>query len=465
MTDAVVADWINETVIAEALLDAEREDPARVRAILDKARLLQGLDLHDVATLSAVTAPDLLAEVFEAASFVKDEIYGQRIVFFAPLYFSNICQNECTYCAFRKSNRDLQRRILTLEEVARETAALVDQGHKRLLLIAGEAFPGKGFTYLLDAIATIYAVRRDKGEIRRINVNVAPLSVEEFRELKQTNIGTYQLFQESYHRRTYADVHVGGRKTDFDWRATAIDRAMEAGIDDVGIGPLYGLYDWRFETLAMMQHIAHLEQRFGVGCHTISVPRIEPAMGSEMSEHPPYAVSDADFKKLVAILRLAVPYTGIIMSTRETPEMRRETLSVGVSQISGGSRTDPGGYTRAAAEDASQFTRGDHRSLDQVVQDIAEIGYVPSFCTACYRMGRTGKDFMDMAKPGLIREMCGPNALSTFVEYLEDYASPATAEAGERAIGEELDRMAPKIRRYADTMIRKVREGKRDVFR
>nr|WP_294526519.1 [FeFe] hydrogenase H-cluster radical SAM maturase HydG [uncultured Rhodopila sp.] len=465
MTDAVVADWINETVIAEALLDAEREDPARVRAILDKARELQGLDLHDVATLSAVTAPDLLAEVFEAARFVKDEIYGQRIVFFAPLYFSNICQNECTYCAFRKSNRDLQRRILTLEEVARETEALVDQGHKRLLLIAGEAFPDKGFTYLLDAIATIYAVKRDKGEIRRINVNVAPLSVEEFRELKQTNIGTYQLFQESYHRRTYAQVHVGGRKADFDWRATAIDRAMEAGIDDVGIGPLYGLYDWRFETLAMMQHIAHLEQRFGVGCHTISVPRIEPAMGSDMSEHPPHAVSDADFKKLVAILRLAVPYTGIIMSTRETPEMRRETLSVGVSQISGGSRTDPGGYTRAAAEDASQFTRGDHRSLDQVVQDIAEIGYVPSFCTACYRMGRTGKDFMDMAKPGLIREMCGPNALSTFVEYLEDYASPATAEAGERAIGEELDRMAPKIRRYADTMIRKVREGKRDVFR
>ena len=465
MTDAVVADWINETVIAEALTDAEREDPVRVRAILDKARLLQGLDLHDVATLSAVTAPDLLAEVFEAASFVKDEIYGQRIVFFAPLYFSNICQNECTYCAFRKSNRDLQRRILTLEEVARETEALVDQGHKRLLLIAGEAFPDKGFTYLLDAIATIYAVKRDKGEIRRINVNVAPLSVEEFRELKQTNIGTYQLFQESYHRRTYAEVHVGGRKTDFDWRATAIDRAMEAGIDDVGIGPLYGLYDWRFETLAMMQHIAHLEHRFGVGCHTISVPRIEPAMGSELSENPPYAVSDADFKKLVAILRLAVPYTGIIMSTRETPEMRRETLSVGVSQISGGSRTDPGGYTRAAAEDASQFTRGDHRSLDQVVQDIAEIGYVPSFCTACYRMGRTGKDFMDMAKPGLIREMCGPNALSTFVEYLEDYASPATAEAGERAIGEELDRMTPKIRRYADTMIRKVREGKRDVFR
>jgi len=214
-----------------------------------------------------------------------------------------------------------------------------------------------------------------------------------------------------------------------------------------------------------MQHIAHLEQRFGVGCHTISVPRIEPAMGSEMSEHPPHAVSDADFKKLVAILRLAVPYTGIIMSTRETPEMRRETLSVGVSQISGGSRTDPGGYTRAAAEDASQFTRGDHRSLDQVVQDIAEVGYVPSFCTACYRVGRTGKDFMDMAKPGLIREMCGPNALSTFVEYLEDYASPATAEAGERTIGDELDRMTPRIRRYAETMIRKVRGGKRDVFR
>jgi 2-iminoacetate synthase len=359
----------------------------------------------------------------------------------------------------------LVRKVLTLEEVAQETAALVDQGHKRVLLIAGEAFPERGFGYLLDSIAAIYGVKRDNGEIRRVNINVAPLTVAEFRALKQAGIGTYQLFQETYHRATYAEVHVGGRKVDFDWRVSAMDRAMEAGIDDVGLGVLLGLCDWRFDVLALMQHIAHLEQDFGVGCHTISVPRIEPAVGSEMSLHPPHAVSDADFKKIVAILRLAVPYTGLIMSTRETPEMRRETLSLGISQISGGSRTNPGGYTQAEAEDASQFTRGDHRSLDDVVRDIAEVGFVPSFCTACYRTGRTGKDFMDMAKPGLIRDMCGPNALSTFVEYLEDYASPEAAAAGERAISAELDRMSPKIRRYSETMIRKVRAGKRDVFR
>ena len=465
MTDVSAVAWLDETIIADALRQAETKDPAHVLSILDKARQLKGLNLEDVAALAAVTNADLLAAMFEAARFVKDEIYGQRIVFFAPLYFSNICLNECVYCAFRKSNQDLVRKILSLQEVAEETAALVDQGHKRVLLIAGEAFPDKGFQYLLDAIAAIYAVKRDNGEIRRINVNVAPLAVEQFRALKEAGIGTYQLFQETYHRQTYGEVHIGGKKTDFDWRVTAIDRAMQGGIDDVGLGVLLGLYDWRFEILALMQHIAHLEQTFGVGCHTISVPRIEPAVGSEMSEHPPHAISDFDFKKIVAILRLAVPYTGIIMSTRETPEMRRETLALGVSQISGGSRTDPGGYTHAEAEDASQFTRGDHRCLDEVVKDISELGYIPSFCTACYRLGRTGKDFMDVAKPGLIREMCGPNALSTFVEYLEDYASPETAEAGEHAIKQELDRMTPKTRRYSETMIKKVRGGKRDVLR
>ncbi|CAH2601297.1 [FeFe] hydrogenase H-cluster radical SAM maturase HydG [Rhodovastum atsumiense] len=458
-------DWIDEAAIAGALGSPARDDPGQVRAILDKARTLTGLGLAEVAVLSTVTSPDLLAEVFDAARTVKDEIYGRRVVLFAPLYFSNICQNECVYCAFRKNNHELSRRFLTLEEVAQETAALVEQGHKRLLLIAGEAFPGKGFSYLLDAIATIYGVHRDRGEIRRINVNVAPLTVEEFRALKAAGIGTYQLFQETYHRPTYAEVHVAGPKTDFAWRVSAMDRAMEAGIDDVGLGVLFGLYDWRFEILALMQHIAHLEQCFGVGCHTISVPRIEPAVGSAMSEAPPYAVSDDDFRKLIAILRLAVPYTGMIMSTRETPAMRRESLLLGISQISGGSRTNPGGYTETDAEDASQFQRGDHRSLDEVVHDVAEAGFLPSFCTACYRRGRTGKDFMDMAKPGLIREMCGPNGLSTFVEYLEDYASPATVRAGNQAIQAELERMPEKIRHYSETMIRKVHEGKRDVFR
>lgn len=459
------ADWLDEAAIRDTLARAERPDPARVRDILAEAETLGGLDADDVAVLASVRDPDLTHEVFDAAKRVKDEIYGPRIVFFAPLYFSNICANECVYCAFRRSNHALDRKVLTIDELKAETAALIDQGHKRVLLIGGEAFPKEGFRYLLDAIEAIYSVKRGRGEIRRINVNVAPLSTDEFRQLKAAHIGTYQLFQETYDRQVYASVHVDGRKADFDWRATAIDRAMEGGIDDVGLGVLYGLADWRFDTLALMQHVAHLEDRFGVGCHTISVPRMEPALGSDVASAPPHAVSDADFEKIVAILRLAVPYTGLIMSTRETPEMRRKTIALGVSQISGGSRTNPGGYATPVAEDAAQFERGDHRSLDEVVRDVAEHGCIPSFCTACYRMGRTGADFMDLAKPGLIREMCGPNAVSSFAEYLIDYGSEETRAAGDRAIAAEIAAMEPKTRRYSETMMRKVRQGKRDVFR
>jgi 2-iminoacetate synthase len=463
--NGAVADWLGEARIAEAIKAGERAEVGQVREILAKASELHGLSLEDVAILSTTQDKELLSEIFSAAERVKNEIYGPRIVMFAPLYFSNICINECVYCAFRRSNTELERKVLTQEELAAETAALIDQGHKRLLLIGGEAFPKDGFQYVLDAIATIYSVKRDNGEIRRVNVNLAPLTVEQFRALKDAKIGTYQLFQETYDRKVYAQMHLDGRKTDFDWRATAIDRAMEGGIDDVGLGVLFGLADWRFDVLSLMQHIAHLEERFGVGCHTISVPRLEPAFGSRVSLHPPAPVSDDDFMKIVAILRLAVPYTGMIMSTRETPEMRRATFALGVSQISGGSRTNPGGYATPVAEDAAQFERGDHRSLDEVVRDIAAGGRVPSFCTACYRLGRTGQDFMDLAKPGLIREMCGPNALASFVEYILDYGSPETAAAGDTAIAAELAVMEPKIRRYSETMIRKVRAGKRDVFR
>jgi 2-iminoacetate synthase len=466
MTEASQASWLDEARIAGILATTASPDPIRIRDILAKARELKGLALDEVAALMAVEDETMLNAMFDTARWVKNEIYGRRIVMFAPLYFSNACCNECVYCAFRKSNHALARKSLSLAEVAKETEALIDQGHKRILLIAGESISDDSFQFLLDAIATVYSVKKGKGEIRRVNVNVAPLSVDQFRALKAAGIGTYQIFQETYHRKTYAEVHVDGRKTDFDWRLNAIDRAMEAGIDDVGIGPLLGLADWRFDILAMMSHIGHLEERFGVGCHTISVPRMEPALGSSMASRPPHAVSDADFKKIVAILRLAVPYTGIIMSTRETPEMRRDTFSLGVSQISGGSRTDPGGYSAAAAgEDAGQFQMGDHRPLDAVVRDVAEVGYTPSFCTACYRMGRTGRDFMDLAKPGLIQEMCGPNALSTFAEYLADYASPETVAAGEQAIAAELALMPAKIQRYSETMVAKVRQGKRDVFR
>jgi 2-iminoacetate synthase len=465
VTNSQRADWLDDSRITSALSQAANHDAGRVREILEKARELKGLSERDVATLCTVRDPDLVAEMFDAARFAKNEIYGPRIVMFAPLYFSNICTNECVYCAFRRSNKELDRKALTLEEVEQETAALIDQGHKRVLLIGGEAFPKTGFQYLLDAIERIYSVKRGRGEIRRVNVNVAPLTIDQFRDLKAAQIGTYQLFQETYHRPTYAAMHLDGPKADFDWRATAIDRAMEAGIDDVGLGPLFGLADWRYEMLALMQHIGHLEDKFGVGCHTISVPRMEPAVGSDVSLNPPHMVSDDDFKKIVAILRLAVPYTGIIMSTRETAEMRRATFELGVSQISGGSRTNPGGYATPAEEQAAQFTRGDHRSLDEVVRDVAECGHVPSFCTACYRMGRTGADFMDLAKPGLIREMCGPNALSSFMEYMMDYGSDDTVAAGEKAISAEIAAMETKPRRWSETMMRKVREGKRDVFR
>ena len=341
---------------------------------------------------------------------------------------------------------------------------LIDQGHKRVLLVAGESYPREGFSYVLKAIDTVYSVTHDTGEIRRINVNVAPLTLDQFRELKAAKIGTYQLFQETYHRGTYASVHLAGRKKDYDWRVTAMDRAMEAGINDVGIGVLFGLFDWRYEVLALMQHIRHLEARHGVGPHTLSVPRLEPATGSDVAAHPPHAVSDIDFRKIVAILRLAVPYTGIIMSTRESAHIRRETFALGVSQISAGSRTNPGGYADSERENASQFCLGDHRPLDEVIRDVAALGYIPSFCTACYRLGRTGQDFMDLAKPGEIKEHCDPNALATFVEYLIDYGSEETRAVGEQLVERVMESMGPVPRQMAASMVTRVRAGKRDVF-
>ena len=396
---------------------------------------------------------------------IKDTIYGKRLVLFAPLYISNLCGNECLYCAFRARNKEVQRRVLSQEEIAAETRILIDQGHKRVLLVAGESYPQQGFQYILDSIATIYSVKHERGEIRRVNANIAPLTLEEFTLLKGAHIGTYQLFQETYHRETYAKVHVGGKKRNFDWRLTAFDRAMAAGIDDVGIGVLFGLFDWRFEVLAMMQHIGHLEDRFGVGPHTISVPRLEPATGSTVAEQPPHPVSDADFRKIVALLRIAVPYTGIIMSTRETAHLRRETFALGVSQISAGSRTNPGGYAGTLREDMSQFSLGDHRSLDEVIRDVANLGYVPSFCTGCYRLGRTGADFMDLAKPGDIKAHCDPNAASTFQEYLEDYGTEQSRAIGEQTLASFIDDMDETPARHSRIMVEKVKQGKRDVYR
>lgn len=456
--------FIDEAKIAEVLEQADARDANRVRAVLAKARELKGLDQPDIAVLMQISDPELLGELFSTAKSVKEQIYGRRLVLFAPLYISNLCSNECLYCAFRVRNKEVKRRALTQAEIAQEVKILIEQGHKRVLVVAGESYPQEGFSYVLKAIETVYATRSGNGEIRRVNVNIAPLSVEEFKQLKATQIGTYQIFQETYHREVYKKVHLGGKKRDYDWRVTAIDRAMEAGINDAGIGVLFGLADWRYEVLAMMQHIHHLEEKFGVGPHTISVPRLEPATGSDMASHPPFPVSDVDFRKIIAILRLAVPYTGIIMSTRETPNLRRETFALGVSQISAGSRTNPGGYAEDEKLDSSQFSLGDHRSLDEVIRDVAELGYIPSFCTACYRLGRTGKDFMDLAKPGEIKNHCDPNALSTFEEYLLDYASAATRQAGEKQIENVIRTMPAEQAKRARGMVDKVKEGKRDVF-
>lgn len=459
------ADFINPEEIEGILAPRPRPAASRVRELLIKAREMQGLTMDEVACLSFVESPELLEEIFSTAKKIKEEIYGSRLVLFAPLYISNRCANECTYCAFRATNTNIKRRTLTQEEIAEETRILIRQGQKRILIVSGEALPPQGFQYILDSIATVYDTKIGSGEIRRVNVNLAPQTTERFRLLKAANIGTFQLFQETYHRPTYATVHLKGAKRDYDWRTTAFDRAMEAGIDDVGIGVLFGLYDWRFEIMAMMQHIRHLEETFGVGPHTISFPRMEPALGSEVASQPPSPVSNADFLKMIAIMRLAVPYTGMIMSTRETAEVRRATLELGISQISAGSRTDPGGYKDSEnGSNGGQFQLGDHRTIEEVVSDVVSLGFLPSFCTACYRMGRTGHDFMDLAKPGEIKYHCHPNALSTFQEYLSDYASPQAKAAGEKLISIELQNMDVRQTACALPMLNKVRRGERDVF-
>ncbi len=453
---------INDQKITETLSNAVNPTDAQVDEILLKARGLKGISFEDAATLLNIEQPAQLHKLFETAKYVKTAIYGNRLVLFAPLYISNICFNECLYCAFRASNKELHRRALSQEEIANEIRTLLKQGHKRILMVAGESYSGEGLKYIFDSINTIYSVKEGKQNIRRVNVNIAPLKVEEFRELAKYNIGTFQLFQETYHEPTYKQLHVGGPKKDYRFRLEGMHRALEAGLKDVGIGALLGLYDYRYEVLAILQHIKSLEDAFGIGPHTISVPRIEPACGSPLSENPPYAVSDSDFKKLIAVLRLAVPYTGIILSTRESAALRTDALDLGISQISGGSRTNPGGYEEA--DSGSQFTLGDHRTLHQVVEDITDHGYIPSFCTGCYRLGRVGKDFMDLAKPGLIKTHCLPNAMFTYAEYLYDFADDNLKKKGFALIDKMLADLPENLQNTVKQELQKIKEGKRDIY-
>ncbi|MBQ7908493.1 MAG: [Elusimicrobiaceae bacterium] len=457
---------IDDEKLQRTLENAKSHTDTEVTEILTKARELKGLSLQEAAVLLNITDEKLLQELFHAAKYVKEEIYGNRIVLFAPLYISNICTNECVYCAFRKSNTSLKRHASSREEITQEVTALLQQGHKRILMVAGEAYPGGGLQYVYDSIKAIYDTRWNGQNIRRVNVNIAPLVQEEFEELKKCNIGTYQLFQETYHKQTYEQLHLEGAKKDYQFRLDAMDRALKAGINDVGIGPLLGLYDYKYEILATLEHAFYLDQTYGVGPHTISIPRIEPAEGSDYSLHPPYQLTDMDFKKVVAVLRLAVPYTGIILSTRESAQMRNECMELGVSQISAASRVNPGGYSYDK-DNGSQFTLTDERTLAEVIDALADAKHMPSFCTGCYRLGRVGKDFMDLAKPGLIKKHCLPNAMFTFAEYLEDFAPEALKTKGYALIEsttQENFEEGGAIRKMIETNLANIKNGKRDLY-
>lgn len=417
------------------LLDGPVPDATAVDQILNKARELKGLALEDVASLLRVTDALSMEKLRQTALFVKETIYGKRLVLFAPIYTGNECSNSCTYCAFRQENTELRRTTLTNAQIQNEVKVLLREGHKRILLICGEK-DGVPIEDFIEGIRAAYAVKEGRASIRRINVEIAPLSTEDFRKLAQEKIGTYVCFQETYDPVVYRKYHLAGPKKDYRNRLYVMHRAMEAGIHDVGIGALFGLGDWRFELLAMMEHARDLERLYDCGPHTVSVPRIEPAEGAPVANHVPHPVSDDDFKKIVAIIRIALPYTGIILSTRESEEMRTELFRYGISQISAGSRTNPGAYAEEAEHPdehtmGAQFALGDHRSLAEVIEKLVDDEYVPSFCTGCYRKGRVGADFMDLAKPGLIKQFCLPNSLFTFKEYLKDYASPELASKGE----------------------------------
>ncbi len=461
-------DFIRDGEIEELLRKAESPDRNQVLEIIAKAKELKGLTPTETAVLLQTDDPALLAAIAETAREIKQSIYGNRLVFFAPLYIANYCSNNCLYCGFRKDNRELNRVALDMDQIADEVRAIEREGHKRLLMLCGEHPTRSSLDYFIEAIETAYATRTEEGgEIRRINVEIAPLSVPEFKRLKAANIGTYVLFQETYHHETYKVMHPSGPKADFAWRLTAQHRAMEGGIDDVGLGALFGLYDYRYEVLGLLIHARTLEADCGVGPHTISIPRLEPAFNAPAAASPPHPVSDEAFKKLVAIIRMAVPYTGMILSTRESPEIRTAVFELGISQISAGSRTNPGGYAKDSSEAfrAAQFNLGDTRTTDEVIQDIATRGHIPSFCTACYRLGRTGRDFMDLAKPGLIQRFCRSNAMMTFKEYLMDYASPRTKELGERLLADLVEETEnPETRQLLMERLERIGRGERDLF-
>ncbi|MBI9032719.1 [FeFe] hydrogenase H-cluster radical SAM maturase HydG [bacterium] len=458
--------FIPEEEIFELLEKTKNPSKSRVQEIIAKSLDKNRLSPEETATLINCEDPELIQELFKGARALKEKIYGNRIVLFAPLYVGNECVNDCAYCGFRISNKETHRNTLTMDQLEEEVRALESRGHKRLIMVYGE-HPMYSPEFIRDTVLKTYETREGKGEIRRVNINAAPLDIEGFKTVKSAGIGTYQIFQESYHQESYKKFHPSGPKSNYLWRLYGLDRAMQAGIDDLGIGALMGLFDWRFEVMGLLYHTIHLENTFNIGPHTISFPRIEPAHNTAITEEPPYAVSDDDFKKLVAILRLAVPYTGLILTAREPIAIRNEVIGFGVSQIDAGSSIGIGDYSHKDEESfkKSQFVLGDQRSLDDVIRELATHGFLPSFCTACYRLGRTGEHFMEFAIPGFVKKFCTPNAILTVSEYVHDYGSEETIKAVTARIHKELEDFEDeKVKLELKQKLERVANGERDLY-
>jgi len=456
--------FISEKEI-EVILEGALPEKEVVRNIIAKSLSKKRLSMQETAVLVNATDPGLIEEIKAGARLLKEQVYGKRIVLFAPLYVGNLCVNNCEYCGFRTSNKSQKRTTLTHPELIEEVEMLEEMGQKRLILVYGE-HPKYTPEFIADTVKTVYKVKKGNGEIRRVNINAAPLDMEGFKTVLNAGIGTYQVFQESYHRGAYAKYHTGGLKKDYDWRISALDRAQEAGIDDVGIGALFGLYDWRFEVLGLIRHVNHLEAVYNVGPHTISFPRLQRA--SNVDFDPTWEVSDEDFTRMVAILRLAVPYTGLILTARESAEIRDEVLQFGVSQIDGGTKIEMKAYAEKEKDqdlDAEQFEICDDRSLSEVMDDLIENEFLPSFCTACYRTGRTGEHFMEFSVPGFIKRYCTPNAMLTLAEYLEDYGKNGIKEKGYRLIQKNLIELEDdKFKTRLEERLDRVKQGERDLY-
>ena len=459
-------EFINDEEILESLAyaSANKNNRELIEEILKKAEFMQGISHREAAVLLECDLPDITERIYTLAKQIKDRFYGNRIVMFAPLYLSNYCVNGCVYCPYHYKNKNIARKKLSQEEVRKEVIALQDMGHKRLALEAGEDPVNNPIEYILECIDTIYSIKHKNGAIRRVNVNIAATTVENYRKLKDAGIGTYILFQETYNKKSYEELHPTGPKSNYAYHTEAMDRAMEGGIDDVGLGVLFGLNLYRYDFVGLLMHAEHLEAAQGVGPHTISVPRICPADDIDVNEFS-NAIPDEIFEKIVALIRIAVPYTGMIISTRESQKVREKVLQLGVSQISGGSRTSVGGYVEPEPEEenSAQFDISDHRSLDEIVNWLTEMGFIPSFCTACYREGRTGDRFMSLLKSGQISNCCQPNALMTLKEYIMDYASEETKKNAEALIEKEIENVTnPKVRDIAKERLKMIEEGKRD---